>query len=336
VIQNIDYAPTFLELAGAKVPSEIQGQSMVDLWKNQGKPSAAWRDAIYYAYYENAAVHNVPVHDGVRTERYKLMFFPRTREWNLFDLQEDPHEMQSVHDSAAYQRILSGMKQRYLDLRQIYDVNSAVIPATRGDEPNWKKRDQQLTRRASNSNADLAFIGDSITQGWEGAGKDVWDKYYRDRNAINLGIGGDRTEHVIWRLTHRQLNKIKPKVAVLLIGTNNTGHFDQDPDEVSEGVGRILEIIKNRSPDTKIIMHGIFPRGEDKFDPKRLNNIAINQRIKRFADGQRVHYLEIGDHFLEEDGTISNKIMPDQLHLSPEGYEIWASALEPKLTELGL
>ncbi len=75
---------------------------MVPMLRNQGKPSASWRDAIYYAYYENAAVHNVPVHDGVRTDRYKLMFFPRTREWNLFDLETDPQEMNSVHDDPEY------------------------------------------------------------------------------------------------------------------------------------------------------------------------------------------------------------------------------------------
>ena len=96
----------------------------------------------------------------------------------------------------------------------------------------------------SKGDAELAFIGDSITQGWEGRGKDVWEKYYGDRKAINLGIGGDRTEHVIWRLTHGNLGKIKPKVAVLMIGTNNTGHFDQDPAEVAAGVERILEILE--------------------------------------------------------------------------------------------
>lgn len=183
---------------------------------------------------------------------------------------------------------------------------------------------------------DLAFIGDSITQGWEGRGKEVWAKYYGNRKAINLGIGGDRTEHVIWRLTHGNLGKIRPKVAVVMIGTNNTGHFDQDPAQVAAGVERILEILTERLPETKIVLHGIFPRGTDSLDEKRLNNIAINQIIRRFADGDRVHYLEVGDQFLEPDGTISKEIMPDRLHLSKKGYERWAHALEPKLNELGL
>ncbi|GAB5405778.1 MAG: sulfatase-like hydrolase/transferase [Aureliella sp.] len=342
LIQNIDYAPTFLELAGAEVPGEIQGRSMVDLLRNQGKPSASWRDAIYYAYYENAAVHNVPVHDGVRTDRYKLMFFPRTREWNLFDLETDPQELKSVHDQSEYAAVLAGLKKRYWDLRQFYEVNSATIPATRGDEKGWKARDAQLTQNAKRGkdeagrNYDLAFIGDSITQGWEGRGKKVWDEFYGPRGTINLGIGGDRTEHVIWRLTHGNLGSIKPKVAVLMIGTNNTGHFDQDPDQVAAGVKKILDILEERLPETKIVLHGIFPRGETRLDSKRLNNLAINQRIRRFADGGRVQYLEIGDVFLQDDGTLSRDIMPDLLHLNEAGYRLWAEALEPKLREFGL
>lgn len=336
VVQNIDYGPTFLEVAGAEVPSEMQGRSMVDLMKNQGIPGATWRDAIYYAYYENAAVHNVPVHDGVRTERYKLMYFPRTREWNLFDLKTDPQEMQSVHDSEDYGAILAGMQRRYRDLRSYYDVNSAVIPATRGDESWWAARDRSITTNAKNTDPQIAFIGDSITQGWEGRGKETWNKFYADRGAINLGIGGDRTENVIWRLTHGNLGKIKPKVAVLLIGTNNTGHVMQDPAEVADGVARILEILSERLPDTKVVLHGVFPRGEGPLDEKRLNNIAINQRIRRLADGDQVRFLEIGDQFVEPDGSISTEIMPDKLHLSVEGYERWAKALEPTLVDLGL
>ncbi len=336
LIQNIDYAPTFLDVAGAEIPQEIQGRSLVPVLKNAGEPTSDWRDAIYYAYYENAAVHNVPVHDGVRTQRYKLIFFPRTREWNLFDLERDPHEMHSLHDQPQYAEVLEGLKKRYRDLRKFYDVNTAVIPATRGDEPGWRQRNELLNRRAQQSDARLAFIGDSITHGWEGRGKEVWEEFYGPRHAINLGIGGDRTEHVIWRLTHGNLGKIHPQVVVLMIGTNNTGHFMQDPQEVAEGVKEILRILRERLPESKIVLHGIFPRGPHELDEARLNNIAINQIIRRFADGAQVHYLDIGDQFLEPDGTISRKIMPDLLHLSEEGYRRWATALEPKLKELGL
>jgi len=336
LIQNIDYGPTFLEVAGAEVPAEMQGRSFLPVLQNECDAPSDWRDAIYYAYYENAAVHEVPVHDGVRSDRYKLMFFPRGRKWQLFDLEKDPLEMKSVHDDPAYAEVLAAHQQRYLDLREFYEVNSAVIPATRGDQAWWRDRDKAMTARAKQGDVDLAFIGDSITQGWEGAGKEVWKKYYADRKPVNLGIGGDRTEHVIWRLTHGNLTKIKPKVAVLMIGTNNTGHAMQDPTEVAAGVERILEILAERSPKTKVVMLGVFPRGETSLDAKRLNNVAINQRIRRLADGDSVRYLDIGDAFLEADGRLTKEIMPDLLHLSTEGYERWAAAIEPVLVELGL
>lgn len=336
LIQNIDYGPTFLDMAGAEIPAEMQGRSMVSMLEKQGAPSTDWRDAIYYAYYENAAVHNVPVHDGVRTGRYKLMFFPRGREWNLFDLEEDLQELNSVHADESYASILEGMQQRYRDLKAFYDVNTAVIPATRGDEPRWRSRDQQLTANAKRGDVDLVFIGDSITQGWEGRGKNVWQKYYGDRKALNLGIGGDRTEHVIWRLTHGNLAKIQPKVAVVMIGTNNTGHFQQDPQEVAAGVQEILSILRERLPKTQIVLNGVFPRGPNALDSKRLNNVAINQIIRRYASQNNVQYLDLGQEFLNADGTISREIMPDLLHLSEAGYEIWAKALEPTLERLGL
>ncbi len=336
LIQNIDYAPTFLDAAGAAIPKEIQGRSLLPLFRNNGKPPSDWRDAIYYAYYENAAVHNVPLHDGVRTERYKAMFFPRTREWNLFDLKTDPMEMKSLHDDSGYTVILKGLQQRYRDIRKFYDVNTAVIPATRGTENWWRQRNQNANALAAKGNVDLVFIGDSITQGWEGRGKEVWQEFYADRKPLNLGFGGDRTEHVVWRMTYGNLGNIKPKVAVMMIGTNNTGHSMQDPEQVAEGVESILEILHQKIPDTKILLLGVFPRGQSPFDKMRQNNVALNQIIRRLADGKNVHYMDIGDAFLEADKTLSKDIMPDLLHLNKEGYQRWAEAIEPKLKELGI
>jgi arylsulfatase A-like enzyme/lysophospholipase L1-like esterase len=335
LIQNIDYAPTFLEMAGVEIPRDIQGRSLVPLLRRPDQPPADWRDAIYYAYYENAAVHNVPIHDGVRTDRYKLFFFPRTGEWQLFDLVTDPQELQSRHADPAYARILNGLQKRYRDLRQFYEVNPAVIPATRGDETWWRERYQAVNERARN-NADLLFIGDSITQGWESTGQQAWDKYYQRRNALNLGFSGDRTEHVIWRLTQGNLANGKAKVAVVMIGTNNTGHRMQDPQETAAGIQRILNLLQERSPNTKILLLGIFPRAEQPFDEARLNNVAINQVIRRFADDQRVFFRDLSDVFLNPDGTLPKTVMPDSLHLSPEGYQRWAEAIEPTLKELGI
>lgn len=336
MIQNIDYAPTFLEIAGAPVPAEIQGRSLVSLLRNEGRAPADWRDAIYYTYHENAAWHNVPIHDGVRTERYKLMFFSRTNEWQLFDLEEDPHELRSVHDDSEYAAVRAGLEKRYRDLKDYYEVNSAAIPASREDLQWWKERQRTANNLAKEGGVELAFIGDSITQAWETTGKEIWGRYYQDRKPINLGFSGDRTENVIWRLTRGNLSNIRPRVAVLMIGTNNTGHQMQDPREVAGGVQRILDILEERTPETKVLLLGIFPRGDSPLDEMRLNNVAINQLIRRSADGERVHYLDLGHLFLQPDGSLPKELMPDLLHLSEEGYRIWAEAMEPKLKELGL
>ncbi|HAV63133.1 MAG TPA: acetylglucosamine-6-sulfatase [Verrucomicrobiales bacterium] len=336
LIQNIDYAPTFLEMAGLPAPPEIQGRSILPVLRGEGRAPAGWRDAIYYSYYENDAVHEVAQHDGVRTERYKAFFFPRTREWQLFDLEKDPQEMKSLHADPAHQPILAGLQQRHRDLKKFYDVNFAVIPATRGDEDWWKQRDRAKREQAREGGFELVFIGDSITQGWEGAGKEIWAERYAPRKALNLGFSGDRTEHVIWRLNYNQMGPNRPKAAVVMIGTNNTGHSMQDPEEVAAGVKRILELLAEKSPQTKVLLLGVFPRGQSPFDPGRLNNLGINQRIRRFADGDRVHYLDLSGSFLEADGTLSKEIMPDYLHLSPAGYQRWADAIEPSLKQLGL
>jgi arylsulfatase A-like enzyme/lysophospholipase L1-like esterase len=336
LIQNIDYAPTFLEAAGVPVPAEVQGRSLLPVLLNEGRAPGDWRDAIYYAYYENAAVHEVAVHDGVRTDRYKAFFLPRTREWQLFDLEQDPQEMRSRHDDPAYAPILAALQRRTADLRKFYGVNSAVIPATRGDEAWWRNRDREKREQARAGGHELVFLGDSITQGWEGAGRTVWDEFYASRHALNLGFSGDRTEHLIWRLAHNQLGPNRPKVAVVMIGTNNTGHQMQEPEEVAAGVRRILELLAEKSPDTRVLLLGIFPRGATSWDPGRVNNLGINQRLRLLADGDRVRYLDLGDAFLEPDGTLSREVMPDHLHLSTEGYRRWAQALEPALRELGL
>ena len=107
------------------------------------------------------------------------------------------------------------------------------------------------------------------------------------------------------------------------------------PQEVAAGIEAILEVIEQRSPETRVLLLGVFPRGRTALDPGRINNIAINQIVRRYAS-ERVHYLDIGPWFLERDGSISESVMPDALHLSPEGYRRWAEAIEPALVELGL
>ena len=209
-------------------------------------------------------------------------------------------------------------------------LHSATKPVPRSG--GWTKRHQSFNKRVAQGNCDLIFIGDSITQGWEGRGKKVWAKHYAKHNAVNLGIGGDRTQHVIWRLDNGNLHRIKPKAAVIMIGTNNSG--SNSSQEIADGVEVIVKQLRKKLPETKVLLLGVFPRGANKADKRRQVNEGANATFKKIADGKSVHYLDIGQKFLKEDGTLPREIMPDLLHLSEKGYTIWAESIEAKLKEL--
>ena len=135
---------------------------------------------------------------------------------------------------------------------------------------------------------DLVFIGDSITQGWEGRGKAIWAEYYGDRNAVNLGIGGDRTQHVIWRLQNGNLKGIHPKAAVIMIGTNNSG--DNTAEQIAEGVTKIVQILRETTPKTKVLLLATFPRGANPKDARRMVNESSNAMVSDLAKDPSVYY----------------------------------------------
>lgn len=201
-------------------------------------------------------------------------------------------------------------------------------------EGNWMKRHEGINQHAKENKWDLVFIGDSITDGWQGAGRKVWQEFYGKRNAGNLGIGGDQTQHVVYRLENGNLAGQSPKLAVIMIGTNNLGGNRFGPADTIEGVAAVVESVRKASPDTKVLLLGVFPRGQAADDPYRPKIREVNQGLSEMADWETVHYLDIGHVFLEEDDTLSKEIMPDFLHLSPQGYKRWAKAIESKVAEL--
>ncbi len=230
--------------------------------------------------------------------------------------------------------------------------STATKPAPR--EANWVKRHEGFVAMARRGGIDLLFLGDSITDGWGGEGHnrrispgaDLFDKEFKPLKSANFGIGGDRTQHVLWRLQNGELDGIQPKVLMLMIGTNNsninskTKVQDNTAEEIAAGVKAIVNEIRQRSPQTKILLLGIFPRGED---PRKTESVKVqreklkkvNAIIANLDDGGKsVKYLDIGDKFLEPDGTLSKEIMPDFLHLSPKGYQIWADAVKGPIQEL--
>ncbi|MGV3663748.1 MAG: platelet-activating factor acetylhydrolase IB subunit [Prosthecobacter sp.] len=203
--------------------------------------------------------------------------------------------------------------------------------------PGFTASHEKFVGIAKEGKAQLVFLGDSITAGWAGNGKDVWAKSFSQYTPANFGIGGDRTQHVLWRIENGELENIKPKAVVLMIGTNNSG---ADPAEgIAKGVTKIVETIRTKQPQAKILLLAVFPRGEkpssaEKPNPGRDKLKQVNDIIAKLDDGKNVFFLDIGAKFMQPDGTLTKEIMPDFLHLSPAGYQIWADAISPKLAEL--
>lgn len=215
-------------------------------------------------------------------------------------------------------------------------VKASVTPDDRLGEAWWKSRFEQKQALVKQGGWELVFMGDSITHGWEGSGKSVWDQTFGGYKALNLGYGGDRTEHVLWRLDHGELDGYQPKLLVLMIGTNNTGHrpLEQEtPEDTAAGIKAILDKIGQKSPATKMLMLAIFPRSEKAADQARVRNDKVNALIKNFADGKRVVFLDFNKEMLQADGTLTREMMPDLLHPKEKGYGIWAQAVLPVVKE---
>ena len=199
----------------------------------------------------------------------------------------------------------------------------------------WMPRhEQKLAAMKKQGRVDLLMIGDSITHSWENGGRKTWDKYYAKRHAFNIGFSGDRTEQVIWRLQNGEVDGISPKLAVIMIGTNNTGHRQDKPEHTAAGIKAIIGELRKRLPKTKLLLLAVFPRGAKADDKLRVINDGINKRISGFADNESVFYLDINDKFLAKDGTLPKSVMPDLLHPNPQGYGIWAEAMEPTIAKL--
>jgi lysophospholipase L1-like esterase len=221
-------------------------------------------------------------------------------------------------------------------------ANPAATPTERKQTT---KQHETFLKRGKEGPVDLLFVGDSITAGWNGKeAKKIWDERFGKWKPANFGIGGDRTEHVLWRITDgKELADIDPKVIVLMIGTNNTG--SNSAEDIAGGVKTIVEEFKKQKPKAKVLLLGVFPRSgkpardhkdptvcaADELQPKIK---AINDIIAKLGDDKTVYYLDIGGKFLNDKGGLPKATMPDYLHLSADGYKVWADAIEKKLDEL--
>ena len=210
------------------------------------------------------------------------------------------------------------------------ETTTPVAAKTNGEKW-WQGNCQRIAAdiKKMEGKIDLAFVGDSITARWKG---ESWDTHWGSYRAVNMGIGGDRTQNVLWRLQNGQLDGYKAKLFVVMIGTNNLFDKRTEPADVAAGIKAIIELIQKKQPHAKILLLGIFPRGE-KPNPGREKIAATNALISKYEGGV-VHYMDIGAKFLEPDGTISKEVMKDFLHLGAKGYDVWAEAISKKVKEL--
>ena len=220
-------------------------------------------------------------------------------------------------------------------------IRSITPTAWNGKPDCWQmKRHAEKMGVVTNGGAKVVFIGDSITHNWESSGKVQWSRYFANGKykALNLGTSADRTEHVLWRITEGgELDGYEAKCILLMIGTNNTGHWpfaEEPPVDTILGVKRILDVIAEKQPKARTILTAIFPRGADAKDPLRIRNDIVNKEIAKYADGKKVIWCDFSDKYLAADGRLSRELFPDLLHPNAQGYEIWASAVIPLIDKV--
>lgn len=216
-------------------------------------------------------------------------------------------------------------------------ANTATQPVPRDEA--WLRRHEDFVAEARRGGIDVVFLGDSLTDLWRREGCAAWEKHFAPLRAANFGIDGDRTQHLLWRLLHGAVDGPAPKVVVLLIGTNNTGH-ERNSDvprntttEAIAGVTLVVQTLRAKLPDTTILLLGLLPRGE-RGSPIRAQVGEINRALSGLDDGRRIRFLDLGPGFLSPDGSLSREIMPDLLHMSEAGYDVFAAALRDPLARL--
>lgn len=199
----------------------------------------------------------------------------------------------------------------------------------------WHKRTLEKRNEilAGPKEYDIVFVGDSITHRWEregGEGVKHYAELKKQYKILNLGYGGDRTQHVLWRMKNGELEGYKAKLFMLMIGTNNG---KDKPKDIAEGTRRIIATIQEKHPESKIMLLPIFPRGANANDVGRKRNEVVNKITKTFADGKKVIWVDFNDKLIDEKGD-TKKFMNDRLHTNHIGYGIWRKAVVPYFDKL--
>ena len=193
----------------------------------------------------------------------------------------------------------------------------------------------QLVEDFRGQTVDVVFVGDSIMHFWEWKHPESWRKFCAGRKVLNLGYGGDRTQNVIWRLRHGELDGYTAKRVVVMIGTNNNTSDDTDPANVAKGVEKIVAIVKAKQPGAQIVLHPIFPRGNGPDSKRhaaaRARNDRTNALLRQFADAHpEIRWIDFNAKLVDASGWVPATMMADQIHPTDAGYAIWAEALSGK------
>jgi lysophospholipase L1-like esterase len=203
---------------------------------------------------------------------------------------------------------------------------------------------EQLLTKARQGRIDVYFEGDSITRRWGATDYpqllENWKKNFFGWNAADFGWGADRIENILWRLDNGELDGVDPKAIVLLAGTNNVGNqvpaagADSVVEDVTKGLQAVVRVMQSKAPDAAIVLMGIFPRNDNMDVMPEIDR--INANLAHLADGRRIRYLNINDRLADGDGRLREGVMNanDKLHPTVRGYQLWADALKPLLTEL--
>ncbi|MCW5935276.1 MAG: GDSL family lipase [Fimbriimonadia bacterium] len=219
------------------------------------------------------------------------------------------------------------------------EIQDPTVPlhAYWSDSPTaWLERHRGNVDRAQRGDAQIVFLGDSITEGWMGEGRVFWDQSYVPRGAVDFGISGDKTQQLLWRIAHGTLDGMSPRLVILKIGVNNlwADVFTHGTQKVAEGIRLVVQAIQEKQPASKILLLGILPAGRFPDDPLREFIAEINAQSAQLDNGESIRYLDMGERFLMPNGEVSAEVMPDYLHLSEKGYAIWHETMEPLLQEL--
>lgn len=330
--------------------------AFIDSQMNQGRPLAQVGEARVRDGVATAGIRN-----GVSDiETVRLLFTHDTGQWQ----KRNWSEVDGAFDSATKQLTAQLPEQRpitfllqatdsrgfqtstsHFHLHEgVDESNASLVPTPKLEEDfyDWYRRHADVLRIKREVNPATVVIGDSITHMWGGRpsqkdrqrGQKSWAKTFGS-SGLNLGFGWDRTQNVLWRIDHGELDGITPETVIIHIGTNNLAgtknHQSSVPREIAEGIELIVQRVRQKLPQAKIVVMSVFPRGKEKTHTLRSPIRTVNDMLPELLKGEEVTIVDLSDQLLNDDGSVSREVMSDYLHPTARGYQIWADGIAPHL-----